>query len=133
VFTQAIVHLGGGGTITINAPAAANNAPYVQSLNLDGSAWNNAYLPPSFALNAGRSTSPSVPPPTPRGDRRIVGAPVVQRQRRQPAADQSGRGDRPDRSAIAGKCADVDHSGHRRRHQGAAVVVQRLLARRGRP
>lgn len=38
VFTRATIALGGGGTITINAPAATDGAPYVQSLSLDGAA-----------------------------------------------------------------------------------------------
>ncbi|WP_436761342.1 lectin [Streptosporangium sp. V21-05] len=53
LFTTVKVSLGGGGTITINAPQAATNAPYVQSATLNGATWNNAYLPASFAINGG--------------------------------------------------------------------------------
>ena len=55
----------GGGTITVNAPAAADNAPYVQSLNLNGAAWNNAYLTPAFATGGLPLTDPlsRAPPP----------------------------------------------------------------------
>ncbi|MEV6928140.1 lectin [Dactylosporangium sp. NPDC051485] len=112
LFTQAIVHLGGGGTITINAPAAATNAPYVQSLKLNGSAWNNAYLPASFALNGGTldfvlgttantswATAASSAPPSYNGN---GGS--------QPPTNPGGATG-PITSAIAGKCVDVDHSG----------------------
>ncbi len=53
LFTEVSVSLGSGGTITVTAPRAATNAPYVQSATLNGAAWNNAYLPPSFALSGG--------------------------------------------------------------------------------
>jgi predicted alpha-1,2-mannosidase len=53
MFTNTTISLGGGGTITISAPAAADNAPYVQSLNLNGAAWNNAYLSPSVMTGGG--------------------------------------------------------------------------------
>jgi hypothetical protein len=48
-----VVHLGNGNTITINAPQAAPDAPYVQGLRLDGTGWPHTYLPPSFALSGG--------------------------------------------------------------------------------
>ncbi|HJP79015.1 MAG TPA: lectin [Pseudonocardiaceae bacterium] len=47
LFTQAVITLGNGKTITITAPSAADGAPYVQSMTLNGAAWSNAYLPPS--------------------------------------------------------------------------------------
>jgi predicted alpha-1,2-mannosidase len=47
VFTSAVVHTGSG-TLTINAPAAADGSPYVQSLSLNGSAWDKAYVPASY-------------------------------------------------------------------------------------
>ncbi|GHJ46916.1 hypothetical protein Cs7R123_42580 [Catellatospora sp. TT07R-123] len=53
LFPTVTVALGGGGTITINAPQAAANAPYVQSATLNGATWNNAYLPASFAVSGG--------------------------------------------------------------------------------
>jgi predicted alpha-1,2-mannosidase len=53
MFTNITVSLGGGGTITITAPQAADNAPYVQSATLNGATWNNAYLPASFATGGG--------------------------------------------------------------------------------
>jgi hypothetical protein len=53
LFTEVSVSLGSGGTMTVTAPQAATDAPYVQSATLNGANWNNAYLPPSFALNGG--------------------------------------------------------------------------------
>ncbi len=45
MFTQAVITLPSGKTLTINGNGAADNAPYVQSATWNGSAWNNA-LPP---------------------------------------------------------------------------------------
>ncbi|MFC1411390.1 lectin [Streptacidiphilus sp. N1-12] len=45
MFTQAVVTLPAGGTLTINGSGAADNAPYVQSATWNGAAWNNAYAP----------------------------------------------------------------------------------------
>ncbi|GAA2701980.1 alpha-1,2-mannosidase [Actinoplanes palleronii] len=53
LFTEVSIALGGGGTIRITAPQAATGAPYVQSATLNGSAWNNAYLPASFVTGGG--------------------------------------------------------------------------------
>ncbi len=47
LFSQAVITLGSGGTIAISAPSAADGAPYVQGMTLNGAAWNNAYLPAS--------------------------------------------------------------------------------------
>ncbi|MBY8882000.1 GH92 family glycosyl hydrolase [Actinacidiphila acidipaludis] len=44
VFPVAQVTLGNGKQVRINAPQAAAGAPYVQSLNVNGKAWNNAWL-----------------------------------------------------------------------------------------
>jgi predicted alpha-1,2-mannosidase len=110
LFTNVTVALGGGATITVNAPAAADNAPYVQALSLDGSAWNNAYLPPSFALTGGTldfalgttanttwATAASAAPPSYPGSGSA-----------QPPAPVAPAG--PVTSALPGKCLDVDHS-----------------------
>jgi predicted alpha-1,2-mannosidase len=112
MFTHATIALGNGGTITINAPAAADNAPYVQSLSLNGSAWNNAYLPASFALAGGTldytlgttantswATATSSAPPSYQGD---GGAAPLYPQAGPTGAITSG---------ITGKCVDVDKSG----------------------
>jgi hypothetical protein len=98
--------------ITINAPAAAANAPYVQSLSLNGSTWNNAYLPPSFAISGGTldfvlgttanmswATAASSAPPSYGGDGGAL-----------PPAPKPGPTG-PVTSGITGKCLDVDHSG----------------------
>lgn len=47
LFTQAVITLPSGNTLTINGNGAADNAPYVQSATWNGSAWNNAYAPTS--------------------------------------------------------------------------------------
>lgn len=52
LFTQAVVTLPSGKTLTINGDGAADNAPYVQSATWNGAAWNNAYAP-TTAITAG--------------------------------------------------------------------------------
>lgn len=52
LFTQAVVTLPSGKTLTINGNGAADNAPYVQSATWNGSAWNNAFAP-TTAITAG--------------------------------------------------------------------------------
>jgi predicted alpha-1,2-mannosidase len=106
MFTQAVVTLPEGNTLTINAPQAADNAPYVQSMAVNGGTWNNAFLPPSIISTGGTldyvlgatantswATGASSAPPSYSG----TGAPVV----------PNG----PVASGIPGKCADVDRSG----------------------
>ncbi|WP_307825707.1 lectin [Streptomyces sp. MBT33] len=44
VFPVAQVTAGGGKTVRINAPQAATDAPYVQSLDVKGKAWNASWL-----------------------------------------------------------------------------------------
>jgi len=44
---SANVHLGNGKTLTISAPKAAQNAPYIQSMTMNGDPWTHAYLPAS--------------------------------------------------------------------------------------
>ncbi|MEU5259377.1 lectin [Amycolatopsis sp. NPDC021455] len=101
LFTQAVVTLPSGNTLTVNAPAAADNAPYVQSATWNGSAWNNAYVPASalaaggtlsFALGTSANTAwaASNPPPSYDGTLPHLG---------------------PLTSGVAGKCADVAQSG----------------------
>lgn len=53
LFTQAVVTLPSGNTLTINGNGAADNAPYVQSAGWNGSAWNNAYAPTSAITSGG--------------------------------------------------------------------------------
>jgi hypothetical protein len=52
MFTQEVITLPSGNTLTINGNGAADNAPYVQSATWNGSAWNNAYAP-SGAISGG--------------------------------------------------------------------------------
>ncbi|WP_405833849.1 lectin [Streptomyces sp. NBC_01176] len=52
LFTQAVVTLPSGGTLTVNGNGAADNAPYVQSATWNGTAWNNAFAP-TTAITAG--------------------------------------------------------------------------------
>ncbi|MEW2516592.1 lectin [Actinacidiphila alni] len=56
LFTQAVVTLPSGKTLTINGNGAADNAPYVQSATWNGGAWNNAYAP-TTAISAGGTLS----------------------------------------------------------------------------
>ncbi|HEV2635108.1 MAG TPA: lectin [Actinocrinis sp.] len=52
MFTQAVVTLPSGNTLTVNGTGAADNAPYIQSATWNGAAWNNAYVPTN-AITAG--------------------------------------------------------------------------------
>ena len=45
LFPYAVVSSGGGRTLTVNAPAAADGSPYVQALTVNGSPSELAYLP----------------------------------------------------------------------------------------
>jgi predicted alpha-1,2-mannosidase len=53
LFTQAVVTLPSGKTLTVNGSGAADNAPYVQSAAWNGAAWNNAYAPTSAITGGG--------------------------------------------------------------------------------
>ncbi|MCU1686645.1 MAG: alpha,2-mannosidase [Amycolatopsis sp.] len=53
LFSQEILSLPSGNKLTINAPQAADNAPYVQSATFNGSAWNNAYAPTTAITSGG--------------------------------------------------------------------------------
>ena len=104
LFTQAVVTLPSGNTLTINAPSAADNAPYVQSATWNGSSWNNAYAPTSALTSGGTlgytlgtsantswaTASSSAPPSYGGGQLPHVG---------------------PITSALAGKCVDINQSG----------------------
>jgi hypothetical protein len=111
LFTSVDVTLGSGAHLVVNAPQAADNAPYVQSATLNGTAWNNAYLPASFATGGGTlgltlgtspstswATAASAAPPSYNGNggAKPPGPPVT----------PTG----PITSGIAGKCVD-DSSG----------------------
>ncbi len=53
MFSSVTIHLGNGKTITENAPTAADDAPYVQALSVDGTPWDRAYLPASLFSRGG--------------------------------------------------------------------------------
>ncbi|SEP01755.1 lectin [Actinacidiphila rubida] len=53
MFTQAVVTLPSGGTLTVNGNGAADNAPYVQSATWNGAGWNNAYAPAGAVTSGG--------------------------------------------------------------------------------
>jgi predicted alpha-1,2-mannosidase len=53
LFPNIAIHLGNGKTITETATQAADSAPYVQSLGLDGGSWDRAYLPASLFTGGG--------------------------------------------------------------------------------
>jgi predicted alpha-1,2-mannosidase len=53
LFTQAVITLPSGKTLTINGNGAADNAPYVQSATWNGAAWNNAYAPTAAITSGG--------------------------------------------------------------------------------
>ncbi|MFD4506435.1 lectin [Streptomyces sp. NPDC058457] len=53
LFTQAVITLPSGGSLTVNGNGAADNAPYVQSAAWNGTAWNNAYAPTTAITSGG--------------------------------------------------------------------------------
>jgi predicted alpha-1,2-mannosidase len=53
LFNAVAFHLANGATITETAPGAATNAPYVQALSVNASAWNGAYLPAGIFTTGG--------------------------------------------------------------------------------
>jgi predicted alpha-1,2-mannosidase len=53
LFQQAVIHLGNGGTINVNAPDAAQTAPYVTGVQLNGTAYNSTGLPESIVSRGG--------------------------------------------------------------------------------
>lgn len=53
LFTHAVIQ-GSGGEVTIDAPKATTDTPYVHALEVDGKAWNKPWLPASFVAHGGR-------------------------------------------------------------------------------
>ena len=98
-FTQAIVHLPSGGTMTINAPAASASNYYVQSLNVNGSASTATWMPGSTWKN-GVTLDFTLGSSAGSWGTGASDAP--------PAYDTGATGPHvgPIASAIAGKCAD---------------------------
>jgi predicted alpha-1,2-mannosidase len=54
LFQHAVVHLGNGGAININAPAAGDNTPYVTGVQLNGHPFTSTGLPESVATRGGQ-------------------------------------------------------------------------------
>jgi predicted alpha-1,2-mannosidase len=74
LFPKAVVHLANGRDITINAPSAAVDRPYVSRLTVNGKAWDRTSLPPSalrdgatltFDLSSRPNTSWGIAAPPP--------------------------------------------------------------------
>ncbi|MCQ4083725.1 lectin [Streptomyces sp. RB6PN25] len=86
VFPEAQLTVAGGHQVTINAPQAAPDAPYVQALHVNGKAWNDSWL--TYAsLSRGAtldytlgttpdtgwaSSAGSVPPSDPTGEHAVL-------------------------------------------------------------
>jgi predicted alpha-1,2-mannosidase len=54
LFQHAVVRLGNGATIDVNAPAAAESAPYGTGVQLNGRSFTSTGLPASFATRGGK-------------------------------------------------------------------------------
>ena len=52
LFPRVVIHRHGG-DVTVDAPAASNDAFHVQALTLDGKPWHKPWLPASFAAHGG--------------------------------------------------------------------------------
>ncbi|RAJ42708.1 putative alpha-1,2-mannosidase [Kitasatospora sp. SolWspMP-SS2h] len=53
LFSQVVVHRGNGATLTLNATGAGTNAPYVQSLRVNGTTSTRPWLPESLVTDGG--------------------------------------------------------------------------------
>ncbi|WP_079173176.1 lectin [Streptomyces monashensis] len=53
LFTQAVITLPSGHTLTVDGTGAADNAPYVQSATWNGTAWNKAHAPDGALTSGG--------------------------------------------------------------------------------
>ncbi|WP_433454899.1 lectin [Streptomyces sp. CA-142005] len=56
LFSQAVITLPSGRTLTINGTGAADDAPYVQSATWNGAAWNAAHAPDGALTRGGTLT-----------------------------------------------------------------------------
>jgi putative alpha-1,2-mannosidase len=52
-FTEVVIHLTSGNTLTITAPAAAAKNFYIQSLNVNGTASTKTWIPGSMFTSGG--------------------------------------------------------------------------------
>jgi putative alpha-1,2-mannosidase len=77
LFKSEVVNVAGGHQITVSAPNASDETPYVQSMTVNGQPWNQAWLPSSLVADGGQITvglgsvantswasSPSAAPPS---------------------------------------------------------------------
>jgi putative alpha-1,2-mannosidase len=53
LFSQVVVHRGNGVTLTLNATGAGTNAPYIQSMRLNGASSTRPWLPESVVSGGG--------------------------------------------------------------------------------
>ncbi|MFI1093205.1 GH92 family glycosyl hydrolase [Streptomyces sp. NPDC020917] len=68
LFKRSVITLGNGRTITLDAPKAATDAPYITAMTLDGRRYDGNALPASFATRGGAlSVDMSTRPDTHRG------------------------------------------------------------------
>jgi predicted alpha-1,2-mannosidase len=54
LFTRVVIQRANGKTITIHAPQAAADIPYIQGLRVNGKSSTQSWLPESFVINGGR-------------------------------------------------------------------------------
>ena len=107
LFSQAVVNPGAANQITINAPAAADGSPYVQSLMYNGSAWNNAYLPKTVVTGGATLTYALGSSATSWAAAATSAPPSYDGTATSFATEPAG----PITSAIPGKCVDDAGSG----------------------
>jgi predicted alpha-1,2-mannosidase len=56
LFKQMVVDVANGHQLTVSAPAASDETPYVQSMAVNGHSWNKAWLPASIVADGGQMT-----------------------------------------------------------------------------
>jgi predicted alpha-1,2-mannosidase len=56
LFANTAIHLPSGKTLTVSAPNAAADAPYVQSMTSKGASWSHAYVQPGLITSGGAIT-----------------------------------------------------------------------------
>jgi predicted alpha-1,2-mannosidase len=56
LFRNEVIDLASGHQLTVSAPDASDETPYVQSMTVDGQSWNEAWLPGSIVADGGQIT-----------------------------------------------------------------------------
>jgi predicted alpha-1,2-mannosidase len=56
LFKETVVDLASGHQLTVTAPNASDETPYVQSMTVNGQSWNDAWLPASTVSDGGQIT-----------------------------------------------------------------------------